>query len=31
MNPDDKQLALDLIAEAISNGARQRKACEVLE
>ena len=31
MSTDDKQLALDLIAEAVNSGARQGKACEVLE
>ncbi len=31
MSVTDRQLALDLIAEAVSNGARQSKACDVLD
>lgn len=31
MSTQDKQLALELIDEAVSNGARQSKACDILE
>lgn len=30
ISPQDKVLAMDLIAEAVANGARKRKACEIL-
>ena len=29
--PEDRQMAIDLIGEAVSTGARQYKACEVIE
>ena len=29
--PEDRQMAIDLIDEAITAGARQHKACEVIE
>ena len=28
--PEDRQMAIDLIGEAVSAGARQYKACEVI-
>ena len=29
--PEDRQMAIDLIDEAVTTGARQHKACEVIE
>ena len=29
--PEDRQMAIDLIDEAMTTGARQHKACEVIE
>jgi putative transposase len=29
--PEDRQMAIDLIGEAVSAGARQYQACEVIE
>ncbi len=31
ISPEDRQLALDLVKVAVEAGARQERACEILE